>query len=84
MWEDEIFSQDESPHLNPIENVWSVLKQKLHSRKPHGGWSITQLKEAVLDVWDNEITPQIYNKWIDELLKCLQAVIDNNGVMTAY
>ena len=43
-----------------------------------------QLKEAVLDIWDNEITPQIYNKWIDELPKCLQAVIDNNGAMIAY
>ena len=43
-----------------------------------------ELKKAVIDIWDNEITPQIYNKWIDEMPKRLQAVIDRKGAMTRY
>ena len=73
-----------SPDLNPIENVWRVLKQLLRNRKPHGGWGIAKLKEAVIDIWDNEIMPDIYNKWIDEMPLCLQAVLDNEGAMTQY
>jgi hypothetical protein len=39
-----------SPDLNPIENVWTILKQKLRNRKPYGGWSLKDLQEAVLDI----------------------------------
>lgn len=39
-----------SPDLNPIENVWRILKQKLRNRKPCGGWSLIELKEAVFDI----------------------------------
>ena len=36
--------------LNPIENVWRILKQKLRNRKPLGRWSLKDLQEAVLDI----------------------------------
>jgi transposase len=39
-----------SPDLNPIENVWRILKQALRKRKPFGGWSLKELQEAVLDI----------------------------------
>jgi transposase len=32
-----------SPDLNPIENIWRILKQLLRNRKLYGGWSIEQL-----------------------------------------
>ena len=32
-----------SPDLNPIKNVWRILKQKLRSRRPYGGWSLKDL-----------------------------------------
>jgi transposase len=33
-----------SPDLNPIENIWRVLKQRLRNRKPYGGWTLLELK----------------------------------------
>jgi transposase len=32
-----------SPDLNPIENMWRILKQALRLRKPFGGWSLKEL-----------------------------------------
>ena len=73
-----------SPDLNLIKNIWRVIKRKLRNGKPHGGWSLEDLRSAVLDIWEHEITPEIYNKWIDELPDRLQAVIDRKGDVTKY
>jgi transposase len=73
-----------SPDLNPIENVWRFIKQRLRNRKPHGGWSLCDLREAVVDIWDNELTPEVYNKWINELPIRIQAVIARKGGVTKY
>jgi hypothetical protein len=35
------------PDLNPIKNVWRILKQRLRQRNPYGGWSLKDLQEAV-------------------------------------
>src|SRR5579859_4896985 len=56
-----------SPDLNLIKNVWRILKQKLWNRKPYSGLSLKDLQEAVLDIWDNEITVEDFNKYIDSL-----------------
>jgi hypothetical protein len=73
-----------SPDLNPIENLWRVIKQKLRNRKPHGGWTLENLREAVIDIWEHEIGPEIYNKWIDEMPEQIQAVLDKHGNPTKY
>jgi len=38
-----------SPDLNPIENIWRVLKQKLRNKNPHRRWKLEDLKEAMLE-----------------------------------
>jgi len=73
-----------SPDLNPIENVWRILKQKLRNRNPHGGWSIIQLKEALQDIWENEITVQDFNKYIDSLPQRIAKVLARKGAQTPY
>ncbi len=39
-----------SPDLNPIENLWSIIKQRLKERDTS---SVPKLEAAVRDIWDN-------------------------------
>jgi hypothetical protein len=73
-----------SPDLNPIENIWRILKQKLRNRKPYGGWSLKDLQEAVLDIWDHEITVEDFNKYIDSLPERLEKVRFRKGAQTHW
>jgi transposase len=56
-----------SPDLNPIENIWRVLKQRLRNRRPHGGWTLSNLKEALVDIWEKEISIRLINRYIDTM-----------------
>jgi hypothetical protein len=51
------------------------MKQRLRNRNPHGGWNLTQVQEAVQDIWDNKITVKDFNNHIDRLF----ARIDYKG-----
>jgi hypothetical protein len=73
-----------SPDLNPIENVWRILKQRLRNRKPYGGWSLKDLQEAVLDIWEKEITVEDFNKYIDSLPERLEKVRFRKGAQTHW
>jgi hypothetical protein len=44
------------------------MKQKLRYRRPHGWWKLAELKEALLDIWENEISIERHiNKYIDTM-----------------
>ena len=42
-----------SHDLNPIENLWGLVKEKVANSQPE---SLDHLKRVVLDVWENEST----------------------------
>ena len=42
-----------SPDLNPIENLWTIMKDKVADKQPS---SAQNLKQAIKDVWVTEIT----------------------------
>jgi hypothetical protein len=63
-----------SPDLNPIENIWRVLKQRLRNRNPYGGWVLEDLKAAVLDIWENEISIDLINKFVNTMPERLEKV----------
>ena len=43
------------PDLNPIENLWVLIKKRVAQRKCS---SLKEMKEAIRDVWCCKITPQ--------------------------
>jgi transposase len=78
-----------SPDLNPIENIWSLLKNNLNKRYKgslgigNNKESIEAFKRAILEEWDNIPQESIDNS-ILSLPRRYQAVIEAKGYYTKY
>ena len=70
----------QSPDINPIENLFAWLKQKLFKKGPK---SITKLKEELTDLWENIKSEFLENYWSSMPKRC-QLVIDNDGHKINY
>lgn len=70
-----------SPDMNPIENLWAILKMKVRNKMPSGR---TSLIAAIIRCWFDEITPELCLKLADSMPKRLQSVIANKGGHTKY
>ena len=70
-----------SPDLNPIENLWALMKRKLIKKCPS---NITDLKEKICEIWHNEITPYVTNNLIKSMQTRINEVIKNKGYYTNY
>ena len=69
-----------SPDLNPIENLWSQMKNlQRHERAT----SIAGLKRIAKKVWDN-ITPEYLQSLYESMPRRMQAVVDAQGGHTKY
>ena len=68
----------ESPHLNPIENLWHELKVFLESKvKPHNK---QELADGIKKFWERRITPKTCTKYIDHILyNAIPAVVEVKG-----
>ena len=69
-----------SPDLNPIENVWRIMKQRLRKLRPRTNEA---LKATLQRVWD-QITPEVCADLYRSMHACMQAVIAARGDVTAY
>ena len=58
----------QSPDLNPIENLWALIKRKWQSKY---GMSKTKQEfvEQIFEIWDNTPMLEIENRLISALLK---------------
>jgi transposase len=78
-----------SPDLNPIENLWNILKQRIHIQYPYLASlpktieAKQQLIQAAVAVWE-ELEPEILKKLVITMPERLQAVIDADGWYTKY
>lgn len=70
-----------SPDLNPIENLWSIMKNKVAEKQPG---NIPELIEAIKLVWVKEITKDYCRKLIESMPRRLEEVIRNKGGHTKY
>ena len=71
-----------SPDLNPIENIWNLLKNRLQARQPRPQ-QLEEIKAAVVEEW-NAISVEEIQKYVDSMPARIQEVISNNGGHTRW
>lgn len=75
----------QSPDLNPIENIWALISQKLNMMTDEHGDARTpeELSERVVDC-AADISPEILHNMYASLPNRWQLVIEKNGGPTRY
>ena len=79
-----------SPDMNPIENLWAIVKLHLHRRFPdtkhlHGSPEMikTILKQRLMEVWW-DIREEVLNRLIESMPCRVQALLEAKGWYTDY
>jgi hypothetical protein len=70
-----------SPDLNVIENVWTIMKRRVAAHKPT---SEAQLKAIIKEVWVREISPDYCKSLVRSMPDRIMSVIRNKGFPTKY
>ena len=71
-----------SPDLNPIENCWNQMKDKVFRNGRN--MTVAQLKETISEVWNNELDLAYFKKLTDSMKRRCSEVIKARGEMTKY
>ncbi len=69
-----------SPDLNPIENIWGIVKRKMRNKRPKNA---DELNATVKETWAS-IPPQQCHKLITSMPRRIEAVIKAKGAPTKY
>ncbi|KAL0149062.1 hypothetical protein M9458_055677 [Cirrhinus mrigala] len=69
-----------SPDLNPIENLWGIVKRKMRYARPNNP---EELKATIRATWAL-ITPEQCHRLIDPMLRRIATVIQAKGAPTKY
>ena len=70
-----------SPDLNPIENLWAILKFKLRRRSIN---SKRKLIEEVIKIWNYEVDSQLLKDLSDSMQSRIKELLKNKGNVTKY
>ncbi len=68
------------PDLNPIENLWGIVKRKMRDTRPNNA---DDLKATVKETWAS-IPPQQCHKLITSMPRRIEAVIKAKGAPSKY
>jgi len=71
-----------SPDLNPIENLWHILRTNIRKHRPKV-LKKEDLMHALEEEWE-KLDIELLNRLIDSMPRRLQAVIDAKGGSTKY
>jgi transposase len=66
-----------SPDLNPIENVWALMKREVRKAAPT---SLSELRVAISAAWDKCVTPSLCERLYASMKGRLLKVISNCGI----
>jgi DDE superfamily endonuclease len=69
-----------SPDLNPIENLWAYLQQRVYAREPR---TLDGLHRIILEEWE-AIPPELLRRLVDSMPRRLAAVQHNEGGHTSF
>ena len=72
----------QSPDLNPIENIWRIMKLRISKRR-HRIRSIQEMERVLLEEWD-KITPADYRRCISSMPKRIDLICKNKGSSIKY
>jgi transposase len=70
----------QSPDLNPIENLWSIIDHSLKDRKPN---TVEELMQILQEGWDNIAEVTLHNL-VESMQRRCNEVIRNNGYPIRY
>ncbi len=71
---------ENSPDLNPIENLGCIVKRKMRNKRPKNA---DELKATVKETWAS-IPPQQCHKLITSMQRRIEAVVKAKGALTKY
>jgi transposase len=69
-----------SPDLNPIENLWSIVKMKVYKTFPDNR---IELKERLIHEWNN-IKQETIDNLVNSMPRRLDLILENNGNRINY
>jgi len=72
-----------SPDLNPIENIWGILKKKLASVKPKP-LTLEELEQTLHDLWQEKITQELCINCINSMPNRMKTLIEMRGNRIPY
>ncbi|KAH0610312.1 uncharacterized protein H6S33_011839 [Morchella sextelata] len=72
----------QSPDLNPIENVWRIMKQRIKARSQFPN-TVKLMAKAIQEEWDR-LESKDWNGFIDSMPTRLQEVKKRHGLITQY
>ena len=70
-----------SPDLNPIENLWNLMKAKVAEKYPS---NLNELQQVIKEVWVQELSSEYCYKLVSSMPGRMQAVIASKGGHTKY
>lgn len=70
----------QSPDINPIENLWQIVEQKIVRDNVR---TKDQLFDQIKKAW-SEVSPDVIRNLIESMPRRLRAVIENKGFATKY
>ncbi|RPB00206.1 transposable element Tcb2 transposase, partial [Choiromyces venosus 120613-1] len=74
-----------SPDLNPIENVWSLVKDKLYKNYPELYLMNGQkaIEEAITNCW-KLLDPKVFDTLVGSMVDRVEEIIKADGWYTKY